>query len=112
MDWELHSHRPIVGVRSTKIQMAQFWFRSSGDRRPVRYVIDGASVERTEIGSRLLSALSQRSSRRMLLKADADLDFGVIAGGDRRGEAGWGADGIGLIDSRAYGLRLDRGGMK
>src|SRR5580698_9577665 len=38
----------------------------------VRYVIDGALVERAEIGSRLVSELSQRSARRMLLKADAD----------------------------------------
>jgi biopolymer transport protein TolR len=62
----------------------------------VRYVIDGASVERAEIGSRLVSALSKRSARRMLLKADADLDFGVIAGVIDAGLAA-GADGIGLM---------------
>jgi biopolymer transport protein TolR len=62
----------------------------------VRYVLDGASVERAEIGSRLVSALSKRSARRMLLKADADLDFGVIAGVIDAGLAA-GADGIGLM---------------
>jgi biopolymer transport protein TolR len=65
----------------------------------VRYVIDGASVERTEIGSRLLSGLSQRSARRMLLKADADLDFGIIAGVIDAGQAA-GADGMGLMTPR------------
>jgi biopolymer transport protein TolR len=62
----------------------------------VHYVIDGASVERAEIGSRLVSALSQRPARRMLLKADADLDFGVIAGVIDAGQAA-GTDGIGLM---------------
>ncbi|WP_260735987.1 ExbD/TolR family protein [Tunturiibacter lichenicola] len=62
----------------------------------IRYFINGVSVERAEIPRRLSDLLSQRSGRRMLLKADAELDFGIIAGILNAGQAA-GAQGIGLM---------------
>jgi len=46
----------------------------------VRYHVDGVGVERGEVAPRLLVLLSRRSIRQVLLKADAKLDFGVVAG--------------------------------
>jgi biopolymer transport protein ExbD len=62
----------------------------------VLYVVDGVSMKSTEVAARLLELLSQRSVRRVLLKADAKLDFGVIAGVIDAGKAA-GADSIGLV---------------
>ena len=46
----------------------------------VRYLVDGAGLERAEVASRLLELLSRRSVRQVLVKGDEKLDFGVIAG--------------------------------
>src|ERR1700727_284029 len=46
----------------------------------VQYRIDGIGLERAELTPRLRDLLSRRSVRQVLLKADAKLDFGVIAG--------------------------------
>jgi biopolymer transport protein ExbD len=62
----------------------------------VRYLVDGVAVERGEVAPRLLELLSQRSVRQVLLKADAKLDFGVIAGVIDAGQAA-GAESIGLV---------------
>jgi biopolymer transport protein TolR len=62
----------------------------------IHYFINGVSVERTKIPLRLSSLLSQRPGQRMLLKADAALDFGIIAGVLDAGQAA-GAQGIGLM---------------
>lgn len=62
----------------------------------VRYLIDGASVERAEITLRLRELLSRRSVGQVLLRADAKLDFGVIAGVIDAGQAA-GAKSIGLL---------------
>jgi biopolymer transport protein TolR len=62
----------------------------------VRYVVDGAAMERGEVGPRLLELLSRRSLRRVLLKGDATLDFGVVAGVIDAGQAA-GADSVGLL---------------
>jgi len=62
----------------------------------IRYLINGVSVERAEIPRRLSDLLSQRSGRRMLLKADADLDFGIIAEVLNAGQAAR-AQGTGLM---------------
>jgi biopolymer transport protein ExbD len=62
----------------------------------VRYVVDGVTTNSTEVAARLLELLSRRSVRRVLLKADAKLDFGVIAGVIDAGKAA-GADSIGLV---------------
>jgi len=62
----------------------------------VRFVVDGVSVENAELSPRLVSALSQRSRRQILLKADPVLDFGVIAKVIDVGQAA-GAEGVGLI---------------
>jgi biopolymer transport protein TolR len=62
----------------------------------VRYQIDGAVLERAEITSRLRDLLSRRSVRQVLLKADAKLDFSVIAGVIDSGQAA-GAESVGLL---------------
>jgi biopolymer transport protein TolR len=61
----------------------------------VIYRIDGTGLERAEITPRLRDLLSRRSVRQVLLKADAELDFGVIAGVIDAGQAA-GAESIGL----------------
>ncbi len=61
-----------------------------------RYAVDGIGVERADVASLLLKLLSHRSVRRVLLKADAKLDFGVVAGVIDAGQAA-GADSIWLV---------------
>ena len=51
---------------------------------------------RAEVGPRLPELLSRRSVRQVLLKADAKLDFGVIAGVIDAGKAA-GAESVGLL---------------
>jgi biopolymer transport protein ExbD len=67
----------------------------------VRYVVDGVGMERTEVAPRLRELLSRRSVRQMLLKADAKLDFGVIAGVIDAGRAA-GAESVGLVTLHAF----------
>jgi biopolymer transport protein TolR len=62
----------------------------------VRYLIEGAGVERAEITPRLRELLSRRPVGQVLLRADAKLDFGVIAGVIDAGQAA-GAKSIGLL---------------
>ena len=62
----------------------------------VRYMVDGAGVERTELTPRLLQLFSQTPARQVLVKADASLDFGVIAGVIDAGQAA-GAESVGLV---------------
>ena len=62
----------------------------------VRYLVDGVAMERAEVAPRLMELLSRRSVRQVLLKADARLDFGVVAGVIDAGQAA-GAESIGLL---------------
>jgi biopolymer transport protein TolR len=62
----------------------------------IHYFVNGVSVERAEIPSRLSNLLSLRPGQRILLKADATLDFGIIAGVLNAGQAA-GAQDIGLM---------------
>ncbi len=62
----------------------------------VRYFVDGVGMERADVAPRLLELLSRRSVRRVLLKADAKLDFGVVAGVIDAGKAA-GAESVGLL---------------
>jgi biopolymer transport protein TolR len=62
----------------------------------VGFVVDGVEMQKAEIAPRLLELLSQRSSRQVLLKADAKLDFGVVADVIDAGQAA-GADSIGFV---------------
>jgi biopolymer transport protein TolR len=62
----------------------------------VRYLVDGVGMERAEVAPRLLELLSRRSVRQVLLKGDAKLDFGVIAGVIDAGQAA-GAERVGLL---------------
>jgi biopolymer transport protein TolR len=68
----------------------------------VRYVVNGAGVERAELMPRLVKLLSQTSARQVLVKADASLDFGVIAGVMNASQAA-GAESVGLVTPRAEG---------
>jgi biopolymer transport protein TolR len=62
----------------------------------VRFVVDGVSVERSEVAPRLVELLSRRSVRQVLVKGDTKLDFGVIAGVIDAGKAA-GAQSVGLL---------------
>ncbi|MCU1249480.1 MAG: Biopolymer transport protein ExbD/TolR, partial [Edaphobacter sp.] len=62
----------------------------------VRYVVDGVSLERSEVAPRLVELLSRRSVRQVLVKGDTKLDFGVIAGVIDAGKAA-GAQSVGLL---------------
>ena len=62
----------------------------------VRYLVDGVGMERAEVAPRLMELFSRRSVRQVLLKADARLDFGVVAGVIDAGKAA-GAESIGLL---------------
>ena len=62
----------------------------------VRYLVDGADLERAEVTPRLFELLSRRSIRQMLVKGDSKLDFGVIAGVIDAGHAA-GAESVGLL---------------
>jgi biopolymer transport protein TolR len=65
----------------------------------VGYLVDGVEIEKGEIAPRLLELLSRRSVRAVLLKADAELDFSVVAGVVAAGQAA-GAISIGLVTPR------------
>jgi biopolymer transport protein ExbD len=62
----------------------------------VQYLVDGVAMERAEVAPRLVELLSRRSVRQVLLKADAKLDFGVVAGVIDASQ-GAGAESIGLL---------------
>jgi biopolymer transport protein TolR len=61
-----------------------------------RYRIDGAGVDQADVAQRLESLFARRSVRRLLVKADARLDFGVVAGVIDSGQ-GSGAEFVGLL---------------
>jgi biopolymer transport protein ExbD len=69
-----------------------------------RYRIDGAGVDQSAIAQRLQRLFSRRSVRRVLVKADARLDFGVVAGVIDAGQ-GSGAEFVGLL-TPAVGAHL------
>jgi biopolymer transport protein TolR len=66
------------------------------DETMARYIVDGVGVGRTQVAPRLAELLSHRSVRQVLLKADAKLDFGVIAGVIDASQAA-GAESVGLL---------------
>ena len=61
-----------------------------------RYRIDGAGVDQADVAQRLERLFSRRSVRRVLVKADTRLDFGVVAGVIDVGQ-GSGAEFVGLL---------------
>jgi biopolymer transport protein TolR len=65
----------------------------------VQYWIDGAGLESDEITPRLREILSRKSARQVLLKADAKLDFGMIAEVIDAGQAA-GAESVGIVTPR------------
>jgi biopolymer transport protein TolR len=62
----------------------------------VRYLVDGVETDRAVVSPRLGELRSRSSIRQVLLKADAKLEFGVIAGVIDAGQAA-GADSVGLV---------------
>ena len=83
------SARPILVQVEQRAEVEQ-------GQMAVRYLVDGVAMERAEVAPRLLQLLSRRSVRQVLLKADAKLDFGVVAGVIDAGQAA-GAESIGLL---------------
>jgi biopolymer transport protein ExbD len=67
-----------------------------GDDAAVKYSVDGVSIEKAELKLRLAEMLARRSMRQILVKADAGLEFGVVADAINAGKAA-GARGIGLV---------------
>jgi biopolymer transport protein TolR len=65
-----------------------------------RYLVDGVGMKRADVMPRLVELLSRRSVRQVLVKADAKLDFGVVAGVIDAGQTA-GAESIGLLTSGA-----------
>ncbi|HEY6375493.1 MAG TPA: biopolymer transporter ExbD [Edaphobacter sp.] len=61
-----------------------------------RYFVDERPVNEAEVASRLVGLLGQKAERRILLKADATLDFGVISRVIDAGRAA-GAEDVALI---------------
>ena len=61
-----------------------------------RYLVDSAEIETAQLARRLLELMSNRATRQMLLKADAGLDYGVVAKAIDAGKAA-GAESIGLM---------------
>jgi biopolymer transport protein TolR len=64
------------------------------------YMVNGAGVEQTELAPQLAKLLSRTSDRQVLVKAEASLDFGVIAGVIDAGQAA-GAERVGLVTPQA-----------
>ncbi|MGD0443102.1 MAG: biopolymer transporter ExbD [Edaphobacter sp.] len=96
--WGLNSALPSVsssGVEDDVLNRPILVQLESGGT-VVRYVVDGADVSKAEVAARLLELLSKRSVRRVLVKADAKLDFGDVAGVIDAGKAA-GAESIGLM---------------
>jgi biopolymer transport protein TolR len=68
-----------------------------------RYLVDGVGVQRVDLQRQLAEALARRPGRQMLVRADAGLDYGVVAGVVDAGQAA-GADGIGLVTPGIAGM--------
>jgi len=68
----------------------------NGDADRSAYRIDGAVVESGAFEARLRELLATRSERRMLVRADAGLDFGAVSSVVDAGRAA-GVDTVGLI---------------
>lgn len=78
----LHSILPSVAAAGATAEIVDrpVLVQVEHGQTAVRYVVDGVELERGEVASRLTELLARRSIRQVLLKADAELDFGVIAG--------------------------------
>ena len=68
----------------------------------IEYVVDGTRIDEAQVCPRLVELLSRRSARSLLVKADAHLDFGVVAAVMDAGQRA-GADAIGLVTPKAEG---------
>lgn len=66
------------------------------DGADVHYQVDGESLDKAELGPRLMELLGRKSTRSVLLKGDGVLAFGVISGVIDAGRAA-GAESVGLV---------------
>ncbi len=61
-----------------------------------RYKVDGVNLAQADVAPQLVKLLSKQSVRRVLVKADARLDFSVVAAAINSGQAA-GAEYVGLL---------------
>ncbi len=61
-----------------------------------RYKVDGVEVTQPDVAQQLVKQLSLQSVRRVVVKADSRLDFGVVAATINSGQAA-GAEYVGLL---------------
>ncbi|HXC95291.1 MAG TPA: biopolymer transporter ExbD [Edaphobacter sp.] len=61
-----------------------------------RYKLDGVDVTQADVAQQLVKQLSQQSVRRVVVKADSRLDFGVVAATINSSQAA-GAEYVGLL---------------
>ncbi len=82
------SRRPVL----IAVELGQV---ESGHETP-QYTVDGTSVPGGDVTPRLIELLSKRSIRRVLVKADAKLDFSTVVEVMNSSQAA-GAESIGLV---------------
>ena len=94
----LISELPSVsaGGRANEAADSPIMVQVEQGRPNVRYLVDGVDLGKAELAPRLFELLSRRSVRQVLLKGDAQLDFGVIAGVIDASHAA-GAESVGLL---------------
>jgi biopolymer transport protein TolR len=92
----LKSAIPAANRRGAERTLGPVLVRVEQGETAARYFVDGDGVETIDLQRRLAEALARRPARQMLVRADARLDYGVVAGVIDAGQA-VGADGIGLV---------------
>ena len=96
MPYGLKSAIPAADSRGAESTLGSVLVQVDQGEMAARYLVDGVGVERANLQRRLAEALAQRPGRQMLVRADAGLDYGVVAVVLDAGQAA-GADGIGLV---------------
>jgi biopolymer transport protein ExbD len=92
----LNSALPSVVPRVVEAVEHPILVQVEQGERGVQYLVDGVGLEKAEVGPRLQDLLARRSVRQVVLKGDAKLDFGVIAGVIDAGQAA-GAESVGSL---------------
>ncbi len=95
---ELPSSKP--GSRPQTVTDGPVMVRMEPGPSGILYFVDGESLGRDGMASRLAEILARRSVRQILLKADAELDYGVVANAIDIGQAA-GAESVGLITAKS-----------
>jgi biopolymer transport protein TolR len=95
---ELPSAKP--GSRSQTVMDGPVMVSMEPGPSGILYFVDGESMGQDGLALRLGEILARRSVRQILLKADAGLEYGVVANAIAIGQAA-GAEGVGLITAKA-----------